>query len=200
MLNARLGTEAATFVRHRRPVAVRRSGLVVEARIQARKCVRLEERLNHQGTIMLNRKAISLAAASLAIAPATLLGLGATGASAATLPAAAPIIHAKCSNGISLGNVTTCMDWQSFGRHVNFIDATATVHRTTRTLEVCIRGPKGAIKCDPRGFVEVKPGKHVTASWAPFRTEPAGTYSVQTYQKVNKFLIVRIADVTTHIG
>lgn len=149
---------------------------------------------------MLNRRALSLAGASLAIVPATLLGLGATGASAAPLPAAGPIIHAKCSNGSSGGSITTCMDWQNGGRHINFVEGTATVHRTTRTLEVCIRGPRGAIKCDPRGFVRVRPGERVSAIWAPNRTEPAGTYSVQTYQKVNNFLIVRIADVSSFIG
>jgi len=148
---------------------------------------------------MLNRKTLGIAAATAMIAPAAVLGLSAASASAATMPSP-PIILAKCSTSTVGGNVTTCMDWHNSGRHISFIDATATVHHESRTLEVCIFGPHGLLKCNPHGFVRVKPGEHITADWRPNARESAGVYTVETFQLNSSHRPSRIDVIREHIG
>jgi hypothetical protein len=145
---------------------------------------------------MLNRKTLSLAVASLAI-PAGLLGLGATGASAAPLQAQADPV--ACTTGSSNGNVTTCEIWSNSGQIVHFIDGTAVLHNAPRTLKICIDGPLGTIKCNPRGFTPLSHGEHIAVDWSPNRSQFAGDYCVNTWRLNSNHSVTRIGDVCVFI-
>ncbi|HKT01869.1 MAG TPA: hypothetical protein VJT31_20270 [Rugosimonospora sp.] len=101
----------------------------------------------------------------------------AAGARSAAVPnSAGPI----CGTGASSGNVTTCFTVSGAGLFVNWFDGTATVNDVTRTIQVCIHGPNGAVGCTP--FVSRSPGQTLELFLTINNNVPAGSYCTNTWR------------------
>jgi hypothetical protein len=89
----------------------------------------------------------------------------------------------RCTYGSSSGNVQTCVyvEGPNGTTHVDYAWASAAVFKATRTLEVCLRGPNGPIKC--AGFERRHPDRvPFYALWQPDRNVTPGDYCANTYR------------------
>jgi hypothetical protein len=120
--------------------------------------------------------------------------------SSAPAAGAAPYEHRACTYGSSSGNVQTCMSWNNSGTHIDSILGSALVINAGRTIEVCIRGPVGTLKCDNQGYIYIGPNTSVSVLWSPNATEPAGTYCLHTWRLNSDGSVTEIGDICTVIS
>lgn len=109
--------------------------------------------------------------------PAQSITMGSNLAPASTIQ---PQTARSCGTGSSSGNVTTCMYVNGAGLHINYARSSATVHNSGRTLQSCIRGPRGTVGCTPFKYVPV--GYTLYLTWSPNSNEPAGNYCANTWR------------------
>jgi hypothetical protein len=106
-----------------------------------------------------------------------------------------------CTAGSSSGNVTTCMSWSSSGSLIRFIDGTAEVNNAARTIKICVHSSVvGTLKCNPAGYLRVKPGGHIAADWSPNRPELAASYCVRTWRKNKNGSVTLIGELCTSLA
>jgi hypothetical protein len=105
-----------------------------------------------------------------------------------SLPATIPVVVEpdsvfRCAPPSHDPNVTTCLEINGSGLHVDNMVGTATINNSTRTIAIALYGANGhIIKEDPQGWVSVGPGSTIEVTWAPNAKEPAGTYTAVVYR------------------
>jgi hypothetical protein len=122
------------------------------------------------------RRLLAVAAGTAAVVGGTLSARPAVGAT--------PDTFHTCNTGSSSKNVNTCMNVNGSFQFVQSAVASAHVVTTERTLKVCMYNPaNNLIGCDPGGFLDTKPTKSVSFTWAPDRDVAPGAYCAVTQRQ-----------------